>query len=221
MNAEADADGHGLRTAWLTGLLCVPLCLPDDQSQAIVQAAYTHDIGKQFVDEMILAKPRALARDERDRMEQHAALGAWLLMNQGHGDPDAKSVDVAVALSHHEWWNGLGYPFGLAGRAIPQCARIVAVADVFDALVSVRPYKPAWSQANALDYIERGRGKQFDPECVDALIQVASTLPVAWQEMAQAMGADSFYDMPPRRRAGGRVHRESRSTLSWTGAARA
>ena len=215
-----EADAHGMRTAWLTGSLCAPLCLPDEQAQAIVQAARTHDIGKQLIDEMLLAKPQALARDERDRVEQHAVLGAWLLMNQSAGDPDARAVDVAMALSHHEWWNGQGYPFRLAGRSIPQCARIVAVADVFDALVSVRPYKPAWSQGRALEYIRRGRGMQFDPDCVDALVQVTPTLPAGWQELAaQAAGADGLCDMPPNPSSAWRGHRESRSNPHWAGVA--
>jgi len=182
----AEADAHGLRTAWLTSLLCVPLCVPHEQAEVIVQAARTHDAGKELIDEKLLAKPQALTKDERSRVEQHAVLGAWLLMNQHHGDPDASAVDVAVALSHHEWWNGQGYPFRLAGRSIPRCARIVAVSDVFDALLSVRPYKSAWSQGRALEYIQRRRSIQFDPECVDALVHVAPSLPAGWRDLEHA-----------------------------------
>lgn len=102
-------------------------------------------------------------------------------------DTDASSTDaVAAALSHHEWWNGQGYPYGLSGRAIPRCARIIAVADVFDALVSIRPYKPAWRMPAALEHMVRLRGTQFDPDCIDALVEVAHDLPATWQAVAQA-----------------------------------
>jgi len=93
---------------------------------------------------------------------------------------------LAAALSHRDWWNGHGYPFGLSGETIPHCARIIAVADVFDALVSIRPYKRAWAMATAIDHIVCRRGVHFDPECVDAPVDVAGDLRTSWQAAAHA-----------------------------------
>jgi HD-GYP domain-containing protein (c-di-GMP phosphodiesterase class II) len=179
-----DADAHGLRTARLTALLCPLLDVPADEAKLIVRAARIHDIGKQFISESLLAKPEPLTTDERRRIEQHCVLGAWVVMNGNDDAMHAPAIEIAVALSHHEWWNGQGYPFGLAGRAIARPARIVAVADVFDALLTARAYKPAWSPDRALDYMRRGRGVQFDPECVDALLETAPSLPAGWRDVA-------------------------------------
>lgn len=179
-----DADAHGLRTARLTALLCPVLDVPADEAELIVRAAHIHDIGKQFISESLLAKPEPLTPDERKRIEQHCVLGAWMVMSQNDDPLHSPAIEIAVALSHHEWWNGQGYPFGLAGRTIARPARIVAVADVFDALLTARAYKPAWSHDRALDYMKRGRGVQFDPDCVDALLHIAAALPAGWRDAA-------------------------------------
>ena len=181
-----EPDAHGLRTARLTALLCPVLDVPTADTTAIVRTACSHDIGKQFISEELLAKPQSLTPQERDCVEQHCVLGAWLLMNRDENPLHSDAIDIAVALSHHEWWNGQGYPVGLARRAIPRPARIVAVADVFDALLTARAYKPAWSLDRAIDHLLSGRGVQFDPECVDALLELAPALPAGWRDVGRA-----------------------------------
>ena len=182
-----DIHLHGWRSAWLAARLCTRLALPTHQVHDIAWAALQHDIGKYALPASLLDKPAPLTPQERRLVERHCLIGAGMLLADAWPDTAVSStVAVAVALSHHEWWNGQGYPFGLSGEAIPRCGRIVAVADVFDALVSVRPYKPAWSVAAAVDHIVRQRGAQFDPTCVDALVHVARDLPTSWRSEAQA-----------------------------------
>lgn len=178
---------HGVRSAWLSMQLCTQLALPTHRVHAIARAALTHDIGKYSLPAELLNKSESLTPAERRFVERHCLIGAGMLLADAPQDTNASStIAVAVALSHHEWWNGQGYPFGLSGEVIPHCGRIVAVADVFDALVSERPYKAAWSVADAVEYIVLKRGTQFDPECVDALVNVARDLPIAWRSIAQA-----------------------------------
>ena len=186
-------DLHGRRSAWLTSRLCERLGLPDPQVQDFALAAQTHDIGKHGLSEALLSKTATLSAAERRLMEQHCEIGAsMLLLHPSETSHQASSAAVAVALSHHEWWNGGGYPFGLSGNSIPHCARIVAVADVFDALMSVRPYKAAWCMSDAIGYIAGRRGTQFDPECVDAMVGVARDLPWRWKVMEQFWPGEPF-----------------------------
>jgi len=181
-----DIDPHGRRTAWLTARLCSTLGLASHEAWNFSLAALTHDIGKAELPEGLLDKPDALTAAERRIAQGHCLAGARRLVADAQDDTeDSTTAAVAVALSHHEWWNGLGYPFGLARTSIPRCARIVAVADVFDALTSTRPYKPAWSIGRALEYVEDGRDAQFDPECADAMLVVARALPADWQAAAE------------------------------------
>jgi len=184
-----EVDLHGRRTAWLTARLCAVLAVAPNESRDWAIAAVTHDIGKLDVPAEVLAKPGALNGDERCTVERHCVAGAKRLIARATPDGDeTTTAAIAVALSHHEWWNGEGYPFGLAGNAIPRCARIVAVADVVDALTSVRSYKSAWNLQAALDEVSAQRGRQFEPACVDAMEVVARTLPADWRTTAQAWG---------------------------------
>jgi len=142
--------------------------------EQVEQFAPLHDIGKVGVADEILLKPGRLTPDEMAEMRRHAQIGADVLMAVGEGlgaEGDkllAHAVDIA--LYHHERFDGNGYPHGLVGGAIPLSARIVALADVFDALTSRRPYKAAWSESRALEYIERASGGHFDPEVVQAFM---------------------------------------------------
>lgn len=182
----AEIDQHGRRTAWLTARLCAVLGVDANESRDWALAAMTHDIGKLDVPALLLSKPGALDAAERTVIERHCVDGARRLL--GHASPDSdesSTAAVAVALSHHEWWNGWGYPFRLKGVAIPRCARIVALADVMDALTSVRAYKPAWSLQAALEEVSARRGTQFEPDCIDAMRILAGTLPADWQVEAQ------------------------------------
>ena len=124
-------------------------------------------IGKIGIPDAILLKPGKLNDEETAIMRRHPRLGHEILH-----DSSNRFVQLAaiVALRHHERWDGGGYPDGLAGANIPQVARIVALADVFDALISERAYKAAWSYEDAIDYVRTCRGSQFDPACVDALL---------------------------------------------------
>jgi HD-GYP domain-containing protein (c-di-GMP phosphodiesterase class II) len=180
---------HGRRTAWLTARLCAVLDVGANESRDWAVAALTHDIGKQDIPSAVLAKPGPLDAAERMLVQRHCVDGARRLLSLARPDSEeSTTAAVAVALSHHEWWDGSGYPFGLSGIAIPRCARIVAVADVVDALTSARAYKPAWGLDAALEEIAGRRGGQFQPECVDAMEIVARTLPPDWRTQAQGWG---------------------------------
>jgi putative two-component system response regulator len=128
-------------------------------------ATKLHDIGKIAIPDRILLKPGALTPAERAIIERHAAIGHQLL-----DDPDSELLTMAatVALSHHERWDGLGYPHGLAGAEIPIEARIAAVADVCDSLIRMRTYRPSFRIQDAIELVRAGRGTQFDSEVVDA-----------------------------------------------------
>jgi putative two-component system response regulator len=128
-------------------------------------AAPLHDIGKLAVSDALLLKPGKLTPDEVLQMKRHAAAGAAILSGS---TSDVLRLASEIALSHHEWWDGSGYPNGLKGDAIPLSGRIVAIADVFDALAHARPYKQAWPLDDAVAEIERLCGRQFDPAIVEA-----------------------------------------------------
>ena len=127
-----------------------------------------HDIGKIGIPDRILLKPAALTREETRIMQTHTVLGEHLISTLPH----LQGVAREVIVHHHERWDGTGYPWGVAGEAIPLAARIFAVADAFDALTSDRPYRRAVSEEDALAEIRRHSGTQFDPVVVDALLRV-------------------------------------------------
>jgi len=126
-----------------------------------------HDIGKIGIPDRVLLKPGKLDAEEWAIMRRHPEIGHGIIGS--HASPLLKMA-AEVALTHHERWDGSGYPRGLAGEAIPQAGRIVAVADVFDALTSVRPYKPAWPAEAAVAELLRGSGSHFEPRVVDAFL---------------------------------------------------
>ncbi|MCL5734302.1 MAG: HD domain-containing protein [Actinobacteria bacterium] len=165
-----DATGqHTRRVGRLAGQIAQELHLPTEEVELIAAAAPLHDLGKVAIADSILLKQGSFEGTERESMRHHAALGADLLKGS---KSDLLRVAGAIAAYHHERWDGQGYPHGLKADAIPLAARIVAVADAFDALTHARPYKEAWSDAEALAEIERERGWQFDPAAVDALFRV-------------------------------------------------
>ncbi len=139
----------------------------------LARSAPLHDIGKVGIPDHILLKPGSLTLDEWSIMKTHAKLGSDAI-EQAESDIEVPlaflSVAKEIARWHHEKWDGSGYPDGLAGDAIPISARLMAIADVFDALISVRVYKPAMSASEARDIIIAGRGKHFDPDLVDAFL---------------------------------------------------
>ncbi|HYW06384.1 MAG TPA: HD-GYP domain-containing protein, partial [Longimicrobium sp.] len=140
----------------------------EDALRALRWGAYLHDVGKIAVPDGILRKPGKLDAAEMEQMRRHPAIG--LEFGERIGFLPRGALDVI--LHHHERWDGGGYPAGLAGEAIPVLARIFAVCDVFDALVSERPYKRAWTRAEALAEIRAGAGTQFDARVVDAFVMM-------------------------------------------------
>lgn len=155
------------RMAHVAGMVAEGLGLPEDQVRVIELAAPLHDIGKIAMPDALLMKPGPLDDAERARMQVHPDIGYELLKDSQNRFIQA---GAKIALHHHERYDGSGYPSGIAGTDIPIEARVVTVADVFDALISPRPYKKAWPIEEALAYIEGQSGKMFDPECVQALL---------------------------------------------------
>lgn len=158
---------HIARVADYAGLIAEARGLSAREVRLIRLAAPLHDIGKIGVPDSILSKPGDLSAPERRAMEQHTIYAGEIL---GGSSWDLLRVAAEIGIGHHEHWDGSGYPAGLAGTAIPLPARIVAVADVFDALVSDRPYKRAWPLEVARDELIRLSGRQFDPACVQAFL---------------------------------------------------
>lgn len=158
----------------------------DDQwIERLALAASMHDIGKVGVPDRILLKPGSLTREEFDVMKRHPLIGADTLIaiRERMGDDDLLRMSIEVALSHHERWDGSGYPFGLAGEQIPLSGRIVALADVYDALTSRRVYKEAFPHARAVEIIRSESGKQFDPVLVEAFERVSDRFDAIRREL--------------------------------------
>lgn len=158
---------HTQRVGEYSGALAAALGLHPLQVELIRMASPLHDLGKLAVPDAILLKPDRLTDEEFAVIRTHTTVGARLL---AHGRSELVQLAESIALTHHERWDGRGYPRGIAGEDIPLAARIVSVTDVFDALVNERPYKQAWTAADALAEIDRQKGKQFDPQVADAFI---------------------------------------------------
>jgi putative nucleotidyltransferase with HDIG domain len=156
---------HTARVARTAALIAVRLGLPPGDVALIRDAAPLHDIGKLSVPDSVLLKPGDLSADEFAVMKEHTTSGAEILAGSRS---DVLRLGEEIALTHHEWWDGNGYPRRLRGDAIPESGHIVAIADVFDALTHDRPYKDAWPLAAAVNEIRRLRGTQFAPRIVDA-----------------------------------------------------
>ncbi|WP_300673884.1 HD domain-containing phosphohydrolase [Desulfoluna sp.] len=140
-----------------------------DRAVMLKLAAPMHDTGKIGIPDTILKKPAKLSESEWKVMKGHTTIGHSIL---SRSDTPLFHFAADIALYHHEKWDGSGYPMGLSGEAIPESARIVALADVFDALTMRRPYKEAWTVADALSDIKQRRGNQFDPKIVDGFLAV-------------------------------------------------
>jgi putative two-component system response regulator len=163
---------HTERVGQMAMQLAREIGLADKTVALIRRAAPLHDIGKIAVPEAILLKLGKLTDDEFARVRTHTRVGARLLSG---GSFDLLRMAEEIAFSHHEHWDGGGYE-GLSGESIPLAGRIVAIADVFDALVHKRPYKPAWPKEDAVAEILRQRGRQFDPSLVDAFLRIIDRL---------------------------------------------
>jgi putative two-component system response regulator len=159
---------HVMRMSHTSKILALALGFNEDFADKLLQAAPMHDIGKIGIPDHILLKPGRLDDEEMRVMQQHPQIGAEILANT---NSELIQLAHSVALYHHEKWDGTGYPAQLKGEAIPIEGRIVAVADVFDALTNKRPYKEAWSVEKTMALINEQSGKHFDPQVVDALVR--------------------------------------------------
>ncbi|HUB72682.1 MAG TPA: HD domain-containing phosphohydrolase [Solirubrobacteraceae bacterium] len=164
---DDDTYEHTERVGRMAEEIGIRLGLAEQELALLRMAAPLHDVGKIGVPDRILLKPDKLSLEENEIMKTHTALGAKLL--GGSGSPMLEMATV-IAETHHERWDGEGYPNGIAGERIPLVGRIVAVADVFDALTHDRPYKRAWTVAEALAQIESESGSHFDPRVVEAFL---------------------------------------------------
>ena len=160
---------HAERVGRLCGMLAREIGLSEEETGRIEMAAPLHDLGKIAVPDSVLRKPDSLTPTEREIMAQHCEVGASLLAGSRH--PLVQEAQQ-IARSHHERWDGDGYPDGLQGEEIPLSARITAVADAYDSLTDTRPYRPAVSSAEALELVVEDRGRHFDPDIVDALLRL-------------------------------------------------
>ncbi|MEX0739726.1 MAG: two-component system response regulator [Pseudohongiella sp.] len=159
---------HVIRMSHFSQILARAAGFSDAAQEEILHASPMHDIGKIGIPDAILAKPGKLDADEWDTMKQHPLIGAHIIGEQVSG---LLLTARRIALHHHEKWDGSGYPDGLAGEDIPIEARIVAIADVFDALVTARPYKEAWPVEKAVALIRSEAGKHFDPHLVELFLE--------------------------------------------------
>lgn len=165
---DEETGFHILRMSHICALLAREIGWNDEQCDLILNASPMHDIGKIGIPDTILLKPGKFEPHEWEIMKTHAVIGAKLL----EGDDSTLMVMAReIALTHHEKWDGSGYPYGLIGEAIPLSGRIAALADVFDALTSTRPYKKAWSVEAAVDLIKESSGSHFDPALVEVFLR--------------------------------------------------
>ncbi len=170
---DEETGNHVIRMAKYSRVIAEHLGFSKDDADVIEMAAPMHDIGKIGIRDDILLKPGKLTSEEFELMKDHTKIGYDILK-----DSPSKFLQMGavIALNHHEKFDGTGYPYGKKGDDIPIEARIVAVADVYDALVSERPYKNAWSVQAALEYMESHKGKHFDPECFEAFKSQLDTI---------------------------------------------
>lgn len=167
---HVETGAHVRRIAEFTERLALHLTLPRDEAEFLGRASMLHDLGKIAIPDAILNKPGPLTDEEFTVMKRHSELGAELLSGLQHPFLD---LAARIARSHHERWNGSGYPDGLVGVECDRASRIVGVVDVYDALSQSRCYKEAWPEAAILEYFRRQRGKLFDAEVVDAFLELA------------------------------------------------
>ncbi len=164
---------HVLRMSHYAKVLALGYGLDEDHADLLLHAAPMHDIGKIGIADNILQKPGKLTAEEFAVMQSHPQIGADIL---GEDESDLIRMAKIVALTHHEKWNGSGYPKGLKGEDIPIEGRIVALADVFDALTSKRPYKDAWTVEATIEYLREQKAQHFEPALVDVLERRLDTI---------------------------------------------
>ena len=164
-----ETGSHIVRVSLYARIVARELLLPPDEQEILLQAAPMHDLGKIGIPDAILLKPGELDPVEYEMIKEHTIIGHRILSGSS---AELLQAAAEIALSHHERFDGSGYPRELIGDEIPLHGRIVAVADTFDALTSSRPYKAAWSAALAWSFLEQHAGSRFDPACVAAFLRV-------------------------------------------------
>ncbi len=164
---------HALRVGQYSALIAQKFGQDNSSVELLRQAARLHDVGKIGIPDSILLKPGKLTPEERNFMQTHTLIGQRILSG---GSSEMLCLAEEIAITHHERWDGTGYPYGLGHESIPISGRIVAVADVFDALMQTRPYKPAWTKEQAIAEIQRQSGHQFDPEVVEVALEIFEAL---------------------------------------------
>jgi putative two-component system response regulator len=174
---------HVIRMSHYAYSIGVASGLNHEEAALLLNAAPMHDVGKIGIPDAILTKPAKLDAAEWGLMRKHCEYGASIIGDYAHPLFQASRT---IAMTHHEKWNGQGYPLGLKREAIPLFGRIVALADVFDALTNMRPYKRAWSVDAALDWISSQRGEHFDPELTDIFLSIMPSI----EEFMQKYGED-------------------------------
>lgn len=165
---DYETQGHTARVVAWTDRLTLTLGLTEAERRAVRWGAYLHDIGKLAIPDAILLKPARLDEGEWAVMREHALHGLRMLREV----PSLPDETRDVVRSHHERWDGRGYPDGVAGEAIPLHARAFAVVDVWDALTSERPYRPAWTRDEALAHLRDEAGRLFDPDVVATFLRL-------------------------------------------------
>ena len=165
---DNETGSHVQRMSKYAYILAIAYGMGSEAADVLMNAAPMHDIGKIGVPDHILKKPGQLDREEWLAMKEHAAFGAEILEEE---NPSIlMETAKTIALTHHEKWDGSGYPNGLKADEIPLVGRIIAIADVFDALTSIRPYKPAWSIERTIALMKKESGKHFDPDLVECFL---------------------------------------------------
>ncbi len=170
---QQDTAIHLRHISEYSGSIAEGMGLPEKEICYIRYASPLHDIGKVAISDAILLKPGKLTTEEYEEMKKHTLYGVKILSN---AESHLLQIACKIAASHHEKFNGKGYPYGLKGEKIPLYARIVAVADVFDALTMKRVYKPKWELDRAFEYISDEKGKSFDPNVVDVFLKMESEI---------------------------------------------
>jgi len=169
------------------------LGLGHQQAAAIETAGRLHDIGKIGISHQILLKPSMLTPAERIIIQRHPVVGAEMISRWAHSHAPMAAI---VAATHHEWWDGSGYPKGLRGEQISLEARIVSIVDVYDVLTSPRPYKRAWPHQTAVDEIRFMGGRQFDPQLVDIFVELVNDYVATYGEAGDEAYRAALEDSP-------------------------
>ncbi|NYT80508.1 two-component system response regulator [Alcaligenaceae bacterium] len=187
---------HVIRMSHYARTIALAAGYSEEAADDLLHAAPMHDVGKIGIPDAILQKPGKLTPAEWEIMKDHTEIGGRII---GRHEDGLLAMARIIALSHHEKWDGSGYPNGLVAEEIPHVARIVAIADVFDALTSVRPYKPAWTVEDAVELIQRESGRHFDPDLVDCFMDCLPEILKIKERWTDQEGAPAAADALSRR----------------------